>query len=347
MKNTPIRDGYAPHYPCSPIHGLASLSKALGVRELRLQRVASQASKLYRLAAEETKKDGTKRQTFDAFPLLKAIQIRIMERILVRVEYPTYLNGGLRGRSTRKNAAQHVGSKIAFGEDIASFFPSIGSALIKTMWGGLFGFSADVAELLTLLTTKDGGVPEGAVTSSYLANLVFWAHEPNMVRRFVQNGQVYTRFVDDMTVSSKRRLSKDEQTEIISALYGMLLKHGVKPKRSKHEVSVAGRRMMSTKLMHNKRVALAPDRRQNIRAAVFKLEGRVAFGDHDAALLHEINSVAGKVGQLNGLHVAEGKKLKARLKALRARVTTNAHAIPATTVPSEIQPSKLETPPWE
>ncbi len=348
MKNLATRDPFAAYYPCAPIHGLASLSKALGIRELRLQRVAAQANQLYRLAAEETKQDGTKRQTFDAFPLLKAIQIRIKDRILSRVIYPAYLTGSLRGRSTRQNAGQHVGSKIAFGEDIANFFPSIRSALVNNIWGGLFGFSADVAELLTLLTVKDNGVPQGAVTSSYLANLVFWAYEPKMVHRFAQDGLVYTRFVDDMTVSSKRRLSKVEQAKLVSTIYGMLLKHGLKPKRVKHEVSAAGRRMTATKLVNNRRVALPVDLRQNIRAAVFNLEGRIAFGEHDLLLLKEINSVASKVGRLNSFHGTEGKALKVRLQRLRNRLVPKNHDVTLEGVAPLLQKGQgRDTLPWE
>lgn len=50
------------------------------------------------------------------------------------------------------------------------------------------GFSDDVAEILTMLTTKDGGLPQGAVTSSFLANLVFWDYEPSLVEKLAFAG---------------------------------------------------------------------------------------------------------------------------------------------------------------
>ena len=122
MKNLLTSDGLAPSYPCEPIYGIASLARALGVNENRLARVAQLANGLYRLAAEETKSDGSKRQTYDALPLLKSIQKKIKDRILVHVYCPPYLNGSLKGRSTRTNAEPHVGAKILFDEDIANFF---------------------------------------------------------------------------------------------------------------------------------------------------------------------------------------------------------------------------------
>ncbi len=322
MKKPPTIDGLAPHYPCGPIYGIAALSRALGVREIRLRRVAEMANTLYRIAAEETKPDGSKRQTYDAKPLLKAIQKRIKERIFLRVLYPPYLNGSLKERSTRTNAKPHVGAKILFEEDISNFFPSIRSDIVERMWAGLFEFSDEVSALLTLLTVKGNGVPQGAVTSSYIANLIFWSHEPGLVRRFAQRGITYTRFVDDISVSSQRRVEPQEKSQVVGELYGMLRKHGLAPKPSKHRISTPKKRMTATKLVINERVALPRERRRNLRAAVHKLEERVAFDQHDADLLKEINSVSVKVGQMRGYHAIEGTKLKERLKIIRSRVAS-------------------------
>jgi rRNA-processing protein FCF1 len=320
MKPHPVNDGLAPHYPYEPIYSVAALSRALGVREIRLKHVAQMADGLYRVAAEEIKPDGSKRQTYDAKPLLKAIQIRIKERILKQVQCPLYLNGSLIGRGTRTNAEPHVDAKILFEEDISNFFPSINPEIVKHMWSGLFGFSEDVSELLTLLTTKDQGVPQGAVTSSYLANLVFWSHEPNMVRRFTKRGLVYSRFVDDISVTSKKRIDPKDKSYVIGEIYGMLRRYKVKPKASKHKISTAKERMATTKLVINTRVSMPKERRRNLRAAVYKLEQRVVFDQHDEELLKEINSVAVKVGQLRQFHKVEAEKLQERLRNIRGRL---------------------------
>jgi hypothetical protein len=322
MKTPPAIDGLALHYPFEPIYGIAALSRALGVREIRLRRVAFMANDLYRIAFEESKPDGSKRQTHDARPLLKAIQIRIKERILAHVKCPGYLNGSLKGRSTRTNAEPHVGAKILFEEDIANFFPSIKPEIVKQMWLGLFGFSADVSEILTLLTVKGQGVPQGAVTSSDLANFIFWAHEPNLVRWLMKRRLAYTRFVDDISVTSKSRVDTQDKSIIIGKIYGMLRKHSLAPKRSKHKISTAMERMTTTKLVINHRVALPKERRHGLRAAVHILEQRVAFGCHDNSLLKEINSVAVKVGQLKRYHLDEGTVLQERLRAIRTRLTS-------------------------
>lgn len=323
MKKSRSSDGSAPYYPCEPIYNISALAKAFGVSERQLLRVAATANQSYRLAAEETKKDGAKRQTFDAYPRLKFVQTRIKERILNRVEYPAYLNGSVRGRSTRINAEAHIGARIAIGEDIANFFPTISPTRVKALWCGIFGFSDEAACLLTCLTVKDDGVPQGAVTSSFIANLIFWENEPSLFREFQRLGYQYTRFVDDITISSKRHLNSREKSAIITAVYRMLHTAGVKPKRQKHEVNTARSRITTTKLVHNARVSLPSEVRQRVRAAVHQLEGRVAFGLNDADLQKELASVSSRVGRLNSFHPAEGGLLKIRLKHIRKNIEKN------------------------
>jgi len=313
-------DGCAPYYPCQPIYSVSVLAVALGIPEQVLLRVSADANHSYRLAKEEKKKDGSVRQAYDAHPPLKSVQTHIKERILSRVHFPEYLNGSLKGRSTRKNAQPHVGAKIVISEDIANFFPTISPTLVKAMWRGLFGFSDDVADLLTTLTTKDGGVPQGAVTSSYLANLVFWAFEPALCRKFQRRGYVYTRYVDDITVSSVRRLNNEEKSEIISGIYGMLRACGVRAKRKKHDLSTAKKRITTTKLVHNTRVSLTKEVRRDVRTAVHLLEQKAAFGDYDNMLQIELASASSRVGRLNSFHPTEGVALQARLKRLRKKL---------------------------
>lgn len=316
MSSPSNKSGLSPIYPFEPIHGLLSLSKALGVNQDILITYSQRADRLYRLAKQEKKADGTLRQTFDAYPVLKSIQTRIQLRILKRVIYPAYLQGSLPGCSPRSNAAMHVGAKIAFAEDIANFFPSCRFNLIKNIWTGLMGFSDEVSEILTLLTTKDGGLPQGAVTSSFLSNLIFWNYEPRLVETLHARGLRYSRYVDDVSVSSKQRIQVKEQSQLVGEIYGMLLHHGFQPKRSKHEVFTAGKSMRTTKLLSNRRTALPVEQRQNIRASVYLLEKRAACGNL-SDIRKELASVASRVGRLGSYHAKEGAALKKRINIVR------------------------------
>lgn len=348
MNSSSNKLGLSPIYSFEPIHGLPALSRALGIHQDILIKYSHRADSLYRVAKQEKKADGTIRQTFDAYPVLKSIQTRIQQRLLKRVTYPAYLQGSLHGCSPRSNASIHVGAKIAFAEDIANFFPSCRYDLIKNIWTGLMGFSDEVAEILTLLTTKDGGLAQGAVTSSFLANLIFWNYEPRLVEGLSALGLRYSRYVDDVSVSCKRRLQVGEQSQLVGAIYGMLLRHGFQPKRSKHEVFTAGKSMRTTKLLSNRRAALPVEQRRNIRAAVYALEKRAACGDHND-IAKELTSVASRVGRLGSFHAKEGEALKKRLNIVRQaldHLTTHVVAREAPALrAATINPNAC--PPWE
>lgn len=63
--------------------------------------------------------------------------------------------------------------------------------------------SRDVARLLTKLITINGEVPQGASTSTDIANLVFRKTDYRLNGLAAKFGLKYTRFVDDLTFSGR------------------------------------------------------------------------------------------------------------------------------------------------
>lgn len=302
-------------YNGAPIRQLPSLAAALGIMLHRIEYVSPRANQLYRLAHAEPKSDGTIRQTFDAKPLLKDIQRRVKTEILDRVTFPNYLTGCIKGRDYKYNAELHEGAAIVIAEDIGNFFPSTTSEKIFDIWRHFFRFSEPVARLLTCLTTKDGGLPQGAITSPQLANLVFWRDEPQLQARLTSDGIVYSRFVDDVTVSSATPITPQKKTELVRAIYGLILHNRLKPKRSKHELKTRRERMAVTKLTVNNKAGLPTEERSRIRAAVHHLELRSAQQLLEAA---DLASVLGKVHHMARFHPGEARPLKARLQKIAA-----------------------------
>jgi hypothetical protein len=314
------RKAVQPKYTFSPVRSLGSLSRALGLSVVDLQRIGHAAGGLYRDAKPIIKADGSFRQTFDALPLLKSVHRRIQTQFFQRVVFPDYLTGSLKGRDARKNAALHAGAAIVVTEDIKNFFPSTGAKVVHSIWAGFFGFGPEVAQLLTMLTVKDGCLPQGAITSSYLANLAFWDREWRLYENLRDRGISYSRYVDDVTFSSKEQLDNEEIGCCLAEVYGLMASKGFKAKRSKHEIRRGNGPMLTTKLMVNARPALMTGERQNIRAAVHQLEVLSRTSTDPVSLNTEFNRVSGRVGRLSQLHPMEGVALRARLASLRMRM---------------------------
>lgn len=151
---------------------------------------------------------------------LKIIQKRIQKNILLKIELPIYAFGAVKGKDNVDNAKQHQGKKYKFTTDLKDFFPLINNQSVNEMFVNQ-GFSYQVSSILTKLTTFKGKIPQGAPTSSTIANLVFMKTGDILCQYAQQNNMTFTSFVDDMTFSSANdfKAKLPEILEIITREY--------------------------------------------------------------------------------------------------------------------------------
>lgn len=147
---------------------------------------------------------------------LKVLQNRINKNILSKIQIPDYAFGAVKGKSNITNAKQHQGKKYKFTTDLKDFFPSISNKSVFQMFLR-HGFSPSVSRILTQLTTYKGRIPQGAPTSSTVANLVFIRTGDILQKLSKTYGLTFTSFVDDLTFSSKTDF-KDKVPEILDVI---------------------------------------------------------------------------------------------------------------------------------
>ena len=304
------------------ISGLDSLASLLSIRTEELLDIASNVDSLWKPGKRLQKKNGDLRLTSDVKPRLKNIHEKIKNRLLKKVTYPSYLCSGISDPRTPRDhvrhAAYHAGKHTMICEDIRDFFPSISSERVLNIWQRFFHFHPKIARLLTVLTTYRETVPQGWKTSGYLANLVLWETEPQLVESLASRGMAYSRYMDDITVSANRKLSKPEKQSVISEIYGMLGKNGFSPRRDKHQIYVQNKNMKVTNLNVNAdRPTLPKGERDNIRALVHgcEISYRGVTGNNDYKRLW--NRASSRVGYMSRLHSEKARKLRARLNAVK------------------------------
>lgn len=305
-----------PTYPFRPIGSLSTLASMLRMSERDMVKLASQASGMYRPV-----KLKTGRQTFDANTPLKPVHARIKATLLVRVDFPWYLTGSLKGRDYKVNADLHKDQAVVICEDVKGFFGAVSDERVFDIWRHFFKFPLAVAEILTSLTVKEGALPQGAIPSSYLANLALWRDEPLLQAKMAADGVVYSRYVDDIAMSSKTPLAPGRKTKLIAAVYGMLRRNGLFAKREKHEIYPATKRMITTKLIVNRKASLPPAQRRNARAAVHEAEMLAATPGIEAEVAWKVlNKAANRVGQLGRFHPNLAEPLRQRLQLARESI---------------------------
>jgi len=308
-------------YPFPPLGGHKALERVLECSGEELKDLESDTSRLYR-PVEVEKRDGSSRKCFDPTPRLKRVQGLLKHRILSKVRFPIYVQGGVRDivcpRDYVANAALHVGSTLLINLDIANFFPSTNRDLVFRIWHQFFHMKKELAETLTNLTTLDGFLPQGAPTSSYLANLVFWKDEPRLVKMFEGMGIRYSRYVDDVAISCSKPVDAEKVVgNAIGAFRQMASKYGFKLKNRKTEISTLGQRMQVTGLVVSDKVGLASERKGFIRSSVKRLEYQLSAGTASLGFDRELSRTSSQIGQMSRVNPGKARRLKARIDTVR------------------------------
>ena len=108
------------------------------------------------------------------------------------------------------------------------------------------GFSADVASVLTKLTTYKYKLPQGTPTSTALANLAFSAVDKRLSDLCEENNLVYTRFVDDIAISGKTDFK-----ELSNVIVKFIVEAGYKISRKKTGYKIGTVDITGVKLHNN------------------------------------------------------------------------------------------------
>lgn len=307
-----------PHYLYKPIISVSKLALYLGQTEQQINDVAANADSYYKISKILEKQDGSKRYTYSVDTTLRKIQEKIKEKIFKKVDYPEYLKGALKGRDYFQNCAVHSGKYVVISEDATNFFPSIKYSYVNSLYKKFFGFTPEVAKILTLLTTYQGSLAQGCVTSSYIANLIFWDEEPIIVENLKNHNILYTRFVDDITMSSKSRISKEDMNIYISSIHKMLNKKGIKVNRKKHTIETSNKRMAVHRVtVNSSHPTFSKAKKSEIRSLVKKVELKAAEGREDPHFRKFYDSVICKVNNMERCHSPKANELKNRLKKVK------------------------------
>ena len=312
--------------------GLVSLRKlafTIRVPLTELQKIASEAQRDWRSHYghfSKIKRSGTARHIYPPKPRLKDIQRRLNRYVLETLDYGDNAHGSLRGCSPASNALPHAGARMVVTNDIKAFFPSVSSRRVYRMLRREQHFGRDVAGLITRLTTIEGRLPEGAPTSSFLANLVLVrALDGAMADDLAERSIVYTRYVDDLTFSG------DNPLPFITISAKLLSRCGLKVHRPKRPVDALAdsthakvekpklratpshRPQEVTGLLVNTphRVTMPRADRDKVRAAIHHFRSSSSPADAQ----RELASIHSRIARVAKLHPGEGLRLKRYLEA--------------------------------
>ena len=305
------------NYTRHPIRNFQSLLKQLRVGESRLNNILANKPKYY-FRIPKKKKDGSDREVYDTHPPLKSILRTITDEILDRVKYPGYLHGSLRKRSASTNVKCHVGARHKIQMDIKDFFPSITKDHVFALFRYGFQFSKKVSRTLAEITTFNDTLPQGSPASSHIANWVLWDVEDGLVKVFSARGYRYTRHVDDIAVSSLRKISNAEKSEIIKRVNSLITCKGFNVKHKKTKLSGPNDTKELVGLVVGAEKPNIPKKYVSaVRAEIEKLSPQDE--DYDKNL----RSLKGKIAYVKSINPSKGRFLAGHLSRAKHRLAAN------------------------
>jgi len=245
---------------------------------------------------------------------LKYIQRNLVNRFFSKVSVHESAHGFVENKSSITNAKEHLGSNIILSVDIEDFFPSIGkrqivAAILTTMLKTHLYMDKQELKILTTLVSYKNCLPQGAPTSPIVSNIVFKKLDITLHSFFKDNNLKYSRYADDITVSSKN--SAINILGYIDFIRNNLKAENFSINNKKTKVFSQNKRMLVTGVVVNKKLSTPRWYWRNLRAELHNLSKSGAEISNEK--FYELN---GKVAWIYSLNPIHGSKLKMSLSKI-------------------------------
>lgn len=233
-------------------------------------------------------------------------QLRILQqrlkRLLAEIQLPEYMHGGVKDRSPLTNARFHVGKAAVLNFDIKQFFPSVKPWYVYKMFYERLRFPADVSHWLTKLVIFKGQLPQGAPTSTVVANLVILPLCRRLELLASKHYSDYGQFVDDGTLSGPIYL------ENLRGLVEKIIRQEgfqASPKPHKRRTRYYWQEQVVNGVRVDKGIGVPSDKLCQIHQQIRALRGRSS----NTSFEKEYHSVRGRIAWVRSLDEKKGKKL--------------------------------------
>ena len=219
------------------------------------------------------KKNGGTRQILAPCPPLKWLQGRLLELLYACEDDLNDASGSARnlhsgfrrGINIYENAEAHRGKRFVFNVDIENFFDQYNFGRVRGFFINDRDFKLNpiVATTIAQIACFNNVLPQGSPTSPHIANLLTQFFDNRMARFLRPRRCGYTRYADDITISTNMREFPAEVAlrtptdpqgwSIAPELAAIFARANLPPNASKTRMSVHSSRQMVTGLIVNQR----------------------------------------------------------------------------------------------
>src|SRR5262245_40906729 len=187
-----------------PLQNAEDVARYLGVE------ISAMLHILYKAPDEERyrhfeipKRSGGMRKIDAPHGLLREMQDKLHIDLNQLYDAHPRAHGFIEKRSIATNAADHIGKRWVLNVDLTDFFPTINFGRVRGLFmKPPFELGPAAATVCAQIVTYRNGLPQGAPTSPVLSNFIASTLDRRLFRLARQNKLVYSRYADDITLST-------------------------------------------------------------------------------------------------------------------------------------------------
>lgn len=172
----------------------------LGTKKSEFAELTRDKSLFYKID-KEPKKSGGFRDIYKPEWRLKSLLRKLNNRVLSRLNFPSFVHCGPSGRSIVSAARGHSKFKIHLSLDIKSFFDNVSEAVTASTLKKI-GVRKEIVQVIIKAGVEDNKLPQGFPTSPLLATLVISYLLQDFYGSFDKDKILLSVYADDILLSS-------------------------------------------------------------------------------------------------------------------------------------------------
>ena len=208
------------------LYGISSLSELAETLKLPVENLTEETQRGYKSYYIQGK---TKKRLIEEPNMILKDILKDLKKLLVKMfDCPEY-NMCWSGGNNYRNAQAHAGQHAYVTTDISSFFTNSRACYVRKFFKEKLKISGEALDILVQMCTYKGHIPTGAPTSSILA---FLSHKDlfDEIAEYMSKRDItFTLYVDDITLSAKHGITREE----IKFIKSVLKRHKLEIKREK------------------------------------------------------------------------------------------------------------------
>lgn len=260
-----------------------AIARGVGVSTDYVLGLPERVDSLYRsrIIAKDRSGQGKARVISVPDPSLQLVQEWIADFVRENTsELPSYVAAYETGRSIVQNALIHASHRHLLTLDIHHFFPSCTREMVVVkVFSGMSArdgetgqrhqLGADDVDLLASLSCYKGALAVGSPCSPFIANRIMLPVDGEIIAA-LPDGYAYSRYSDDISISSDSRINTDLITQIVEKI---LSDHGFSLNRSKTHCRGTGdaRRVTGVFLTSDGSLSIGRDRKKELCRQLYAL----------------------------------------------------------------------------